>query len=271
MDPLAVIRTIWQQKWYALPAVILAIAAAVFVYVEGPRVYESDQAYALANPQPPTEKQIDADPSLLDLNADNPYLRSSDPNLIANVLITRLNSQESANSLQAAGITSEYEATSGSMGGGLAISIRASGDSPAQAVAAVTELGTLLRSYLREVQTVNGADERYLFTAMVVSDVSKPTEKLSSRLRTVIVVGIVGIAFVFGAVSLGKWVEVRRLKNGKAPRRSRSAGATEPEDPAPGGDTAAASSAVVPRRTLSTYDPVEARPSHRHRTRSPRA
>ncbi|MCR2823916.1 chain-length determining protein [Microbacterium sp. zg.Y909] len=269
MDPLAVIRTIWQQKWYALPALILAIAAAAFVYLEGPRVYESGQAYALANPQTPTEKQIDADPSLLELNADNPYLRSSDPNLIANVLITRLNSQETAERLASSGLTGEYAVTPGSMGGGLAISIAASGDSPEQAMTAAEELGTLLRSYLHEVQTVNGADERYLFTALVVSDVSTPTEKISSRLRAVIVVGVVGVAFLFGAVSLGKWTEVRRLRAGGLPRR-RGAG-REPECSDAVDDSAMPKPATTSVDVLSPHKPVAARPAQNRRSRGPRA
>lgn len=248
MDPLAILRTIWRQKWFALPAVIIAIAAAVFVYVEGPRTYDSTQSFALANPKVPTEKEIDADPSLLQLNSDNPYLRSSDPNLVANVVITRLNSQETAKQLESMGLSTDYTVNSGALGGGLVVSISASGETPDEAVQAVDELGQLLTTYLHEVQTVNGADERYLFTAIVVSAPSEPTEQLSSRLRTVIVVGIAGLALVFGAISLGTWIDNLRAK--RAMKR-----AQPHNDPEPSG--AVAVSRDAGRRTRPRFKPLE--------------
>jgi hypothetical protein len=220
-------RTIWEQKWFAIPAILLVVAAVAFVYLEGPRTYESSQAFALANPKIPSDKEIEADPSLLDLNSDNPYLRSSDPNLVANVVITRLNAAETADRLGALGVTTEYTVSSGALGGGLVVSIVASGDTPAEATSAVDTLGTLLEEYLHEVQTINGADERYLFTSIVVSQASKPVEKLSSRLRTVVVVGIAGTAVIFGAVSLGTWLSNRRARKQMAAARPRNGAAFE--------------------------------------------
>jgi hypothetical protein len=219
MDPLAVLRTVWRQKWFAIPALVIGIAAAVFVYSEGPRTYDSTQSFALANPRVPTEKEIDADPSLLELNSDNPYLRSSDPNLVANVVITRLNSSETSESLESMGLSTDYTVTSGALGGGLVVSVSAGGDSPDESLAAVDELGQMLTTYLHEVQTVNGAEERFLFTAINVSAPSTPTEQLSSRIRTVIIVGIAGVALVFAAISLGTWIDSIRTK--RAVRRAR--------------------------------------------------
>jgi capsular polysaccharide biosynthesis protein len=213
---------VWRQKWFALPAIAIAVAAAVFVYLEGPRSYDSTQSFALANPKVPTEKEIDADPSLLQLNSDNPYLRSSDPNLVANVVITRLNSQETAKRLEDAGLSTDYTVNSGALGGGLVVSISAAGETPEEAVEAVEQLGELLTTYLHEVQTVNGADERFLFTAIMVSAPSEPTEQLSSRLRTVVVVAIAGLALVFGAISLGTWISNVRAKRAMRKARARN-------------------------------------------------
>ncbi|MCX6502860.1 MAG: chain-length determining protein [Microbacterium sp.] len=250
MDPLAVLRTVWRQRWFALPAVIIAVAAAVFVYLNGPRTYDSTQSFALANPKVPSEKEIDADPSLLELNSDNPYLRSSDPNLVANVVITRLNSQETGDRLDDLGLSTDYVVTSGALGGGLVVSISAAGDSPQASLQAVNELGQLMMTYLHEVQTVNGADERYLFTAITVSAPSKPVEQLSSRLRTVVVVGIAGVALVFGAVSLGTWIDNVRAK--RAIRNARDHNDTGKEEP-----DASATPPGRPRHVR--YKPLDAR------------
>lgn len=210
MDPLAVIRTIWRMKWFAFPAIILTVAAAVAVYFYGPRTYESSISYALVNPKIPTEAELELDPTLVDLNADNPYLRSSDPNLVANVVITRLNAPGTQEELERQGLGTEFLATPGAGGGGLIVSITASGETEAQSLATIRELGTLFEESLHSVQTINGADERFLFTPIVVAEPDRATEKLSSRVRTVIMVSLGGVILIFGAISLGTWVESSR-------------------------------------------------------------
>ena len=210
MDPLAVIRTIWRMKWFAFPAIIVTVAAAVAVYFYGPRTYESTISYALVNPKIPTEAELELNPALIDLNADNPYLRSSDPNLVANVVITRLNAPGTQEELKRQGLGTEFLATPGAGGGGLIVSITASGETEAQSLATISELGTLFEESLHSVQTINGADERFLFTPIVVAEPDRATEKLSSRVRTVIMVSLGGVILIFGSISLGTWVESSR-------------------------------------------------------------
>jgi len=212
MDPLAVLRTIWRLKWFAIPAIVITIIAAVAVYQYGPRVYESSVSYAIVNPKAPTEVEIEEDPALGDLNSDNPYLRSSDPNLIANVLIARLNATGTQEQLKKLGLSTDYLASAGAGGSGLIVSITASGDTPKQSLATLDELGSLFVKNLRSIQTVSGADDRYLFTSLIIDRPDKATEKLSSRLRTVIVVAIAGVILVFGSVSLGSWIETARRR-----------------------------------------------------------
>jgi hypothetical protein len=210
MDPLAVLRTIWRQKWFALPAIALAVGAAIYVYAEGPREYEATLSYAVANPQVPTDEEVRLDPTLKELNSDNPYLRSSDPTLVGSVVMTRLNAPETADHLVEMGLSSDYEAAPGVGGSGLVVAINATAESPELALATLSELGIRFDQYLREIQKVNGADDRYLFTPILVSSPDRATEKLSSRLRTVVVVGVCGVVLVFGAISLGTWTDNRK-------------------------------------------------------------
>jgi hypothetical protein len=219
VDPLAVLRTIWRLKWYAIPAILITILAAGAVYLNGPRTYESTISYALVNPKIPTEEEVLADPSLENLNSDNPYLRSSDPNLIANVVITRLNAPGTKDLLEQQGLGTEFLAAPGAGGAGLIVSITASGETEQQSLDTIEELGGVFEENLRAVQTVNGADDRYLFTSIVVAEPDRATEKLSSRIRTVIIVGLAGVILVFGSISLGTWVE-----SAKRSRRLRKPG-----------------------------------------------
>jgi hypothetical protein len=237
------------MKWFALPAILLTIAAAVGVYLYGPRTYEASISYALVNPKEVTELQLAADPTLATLNADNPYLRSSDPNLIANVVITRLNAPDTKDRLERQGLATEYAATPGIGGAGLIVSIAASGETEAQSLATIDELGQVFEESLREIQTVNGAEDRFLFTSIVVAEPDRATEKLSSRIRTVIMVSLAGVILVFGAISLGTWVE-----NSRTPRRMRRmTGVGDPEVAAPtAGGGAAAAPVAATRRTRSS-------------------
>jgi hypothetical protein len=229
MDPLAVIRTIWRMKWFAFPAIILTVAAAVAVYFYGPRTYESTISYALVNPKIPTEAELELNPSLVDLNADNPYLRSSDPNLVANVVITRLNAPGTQEELKRQGLGTEFLATPGAGGGGLIVSITASGETEAQSLATIRELGTLFEESLHSVQTINGADERFLFTPIVVAEPDRATEKLSSRVRTVIMVSLAGVILIFGSISLGTWVESSRKAHRARKAEAKAASEAEAE------------------------------------------
>jgi hypothetical protein len=223
---MAVLRTIWRQKWFALPAIVVTVAAAIYVYAEGPREYEATLSYAVANPQVPSDEDIRLDPELAKLNSDNPYLRSSDPTLVGSVVMTRLNAPETADELAALGLSTDYAAAPGVGGSGLVVAITASAESPELTLATLAELGVRFDDSLREIQVVNGADETYLFTPILVSAPDRATEKLSSRLRTVIVVGICGVVLVFGAISLGTWAD-----NRKKTRIARTAEADEAGEP----------------------------------------
>lgn len=275
MDPLAVIRTIWRMKWFAFPAILLTIAAAAGVYFYGPRTYESSISYALVNPKIPSEEEIELDPTLADLNSDNPYLRSSDPNLIANVVITRLNAPGTADYLEQMGLGTEFLANPGVGGAGLIVSITASGDTEAQSIATIHELGSMFEENLRAIQTVNGADDRFLFTSIVVAEPDRATEKLSSRIRTVIMVGLAGVILIFGSVSLGTWVESSKTKRRQRKSESEADAAAAAVPPAGPAATDPAPTAAAPASAETTpaapAPPAQTRRSSTTRVRRDRS
>ncbi|MBU5424218.1 hypothetical protein KQI48_16225 [Cellulomonas hominis] len=219
MDPTDVVRALWQQRRYVLPAVLLVLVAVAYVYQFAPRTYESTATYALVNPAVPTPEELEADPELAALDADNPYLRSSDTNLIADALIARLGASSTVERLEAQGIGSDYGVGPGVGGNGFVVDVTGVGPSPEAAVATTAGVGAILETELRDLQKVNGADDRYLFTPLLLTGPDGATEQFSSRLRAVIVVGLGGGVLVFAAVSLGRWRD-------RAGARRRAAGAT---------------------------------------------
>lgn len=212
MDPLTVLRTVWHHKLVVIPVMLITLLAAAYVFQFGPRNYESTLSYALVNPKLPTEKEIDTHPELGALNSDNPFLRSSDPALITEVLIARLNSKEMGKILEDSGLSSDYSVARGLNGNGFVVTIAGTGDSESLAYDTTKALGKVFEENLRAVQKVNGAEDRFLFTAFVVNPSDKATEQFSSRLRSVIMVLLGGAVLMFGAVSLARSLETMRSR-----------------------------------------------------------
>jgi capsular polysaccharide biosynthesis protein len=232
MDPLEVIRKIWQQRWFALPALLIAIAACVAVYAFGPREYQATVSYAIVDPRIPSAAEIEADPSLGKLNSNNPYLRSADSSLIGDVVITRLNAPATVDELKSLGLGTDFTAAPGINSSGSIVEITASGSTPRQSLNTVDELGKLFQQTLRSIQTVDGADDRYLYTSLEAAAPDRATEKLSSRLRTVIIAAVAGIILVFAAVSLGTWRDSIRRRRRAAAGKAAATESGEPEGPA---------------------------------------
>lgn len=210
MDPFYIVKTLWSHKLIAIPLVMLVIAASGYAFFFGPRSYESSSAYVLLTPGLPTEGEILTNPSLAG-KSDNPYLRSVDPSLAAQVVTARLGSQEVAQKLQDEGLSTEYAVLPASeFGSGQILRVSASANEPEKAVATTIRLGELLSEELRSIQDIKGADDRYMMTAQAINPPGVPIERMSSRLRSVIMVGIGGVVLVFGAISLVQAMESRR-------------------------------------------------------------
>lgn len=217
MNPVSVLKMLWHHKISMVSVLVLTLLAGSYVYFLAPRSYSASTVYVLVTPKVPTAAQLAKDPALAALNSDNPYLRSADSSLIAQVMVTKLSSSDTADSVVAAGLKPDYTVTlPATSGTGQLIRIEASGSSPANAIATVEALGDRLKSELRSVQKVNNADDLYLFTALQIDAPNKATEQFSSRLRALIVVVIGGVILLFGAVSIARLVENSRATRGES-------------------------------------------------------
>jgi hypothetical protein len=211
MNPTEVLRTLWQHRLVSMPILLLTLASALYVFQFAPRSYESSSTYAMINPDIPTQLDIAKNPELEKLNSKNPYLRSSDPSLIVQVLLTRLNDSSMADKLKEQGLGSDYTVSRG-VGGinGFLVDITGIADTPEKSFAITRALGSMLEKDLHEAQKVNGADDSYLFSSILVAPPDKATEQFSSRLRSLIAVFLTGVVLMFGAVSIARSVSVSR-------------------------------------------------------------
>lgn len=242
MDPMKVFRMLWQYKVAFLPILLVTLCAAVYVFQFGPRYYQSTVSYALVNPKLPSEKELDSNPQLSALNSDNPFLRSSDPALITEVLIARLSSNDMSTTLKNGGLSTDYSVVRGVNGNGFVVSISAISNSVESATATTKTLGRAFEENLRSMQKVNGADDKFLFTSFIVNPGDKALEQFSSRLRSSIMVLLGGFVLMFGAVSLARSLENRRGRR----RSATEAGSDAPDGSFPGGVRGSLSSMTPP-------------------------
>jgi hypothetical protein len=204
MDPLTILTTLWRYKWVTVPIAVLTLAACAYVYLYGPRTYQANISYALAAPDVPSGLALERDPALAKLNSDNPYLRSGDSSLLAQVVITKLSDPAYIDQLRAAGFGTEFKiAPVASLGMGL-VTISATSTSEDAAVATAKLVGDQFTSTLNSVQTIRGADERYLYSPILVLGPGPAEELFSSRLRSLVMVGIAGSVLLFGSVSVAR-------------------------------------------------------------------
>lgn len=221
MDPIAVLKTLWNYKILVIPVALITIIAGVYVFSFGPRSYEVNMSYAIVNPSIPTERQIEKNPKLDSANKDNPYLRSSDPSLITDVIVTQLNASATEDELKSANLGPDYNVGQGVNSNGFVVDITGISNSPGAALSTTILLGEILERNLHKIQKVNDADDSYLYTALVVAPPDKATEQFASRLRSLIVVAIGGGVLLVGAVSFGRsFSEMKnRRRNRKAEHR----------------------------------------------------
>ena len=224
MTPVSVLKILWRHKVSMITVLVLTLVAAAYVFFYAPRSYMASTVYVLVTPRVPTVEEMRTDPALATANSDNPYLRSADSSLITQVMATKLSSTDVVDSLKATGLSPDYTVTlPATTGAGQLVRMEATGSSPQSAITTVEALGQRLVTTLRDAQKVNGADDRYLFTALQIDTPSKATEQFSSRLRSMIVVLIGGVILLFGAVSIARMLEASRAARKDATARPKPA------------------------------------------------
>jgi Capsular polysaccharide biosynthesis protein len=224
MDPLTILRTLWHHKWVALPFVVLTLMAGAYVYYFAPRTYDASVSYALTAPDLPTEHELETNTALATTNANNPYLRSADSSLLSQVVIAKMSDPLLVESLKERGLGTDFKiAPVASLGLGL-VDVTVTADSEATAVTTAQVLGEQFTKTIQSVQKVNGADNSYLYEPILVRGPGPAQEQFSSRLRSLIMVGIVGAIVIFGAVSVAQSVTVNRKRWAEQAKKSDSAG-----------------------------------------------
>jgi Chain length determinant protein len=219
MDLLAMLASLRRHKWTALAIVVLTLGGMAFVAFGVPPRYESKALYVLVPPPGlPTEGQLKQDPGLAALNSNNPYLRLPNASVVADVLGQRVAGDNVRDELVAQGADKDYEiGPTNLVGGGLGIEIVGTGGSAAAASRTLDLVTQRMLSELRRMQTVDGAADRYLITALPVDAPTEPVRLVTSTIRSIIAVAVAGLVLLFSVLSIAEAARLRRRSPDERP------------------------------------------------------
>jgi hypothetical protein len=112
------------------------------------------------------------------------------------------------------------------------VTVSATADTKEAAVATAQNIGDAFTAKVRETQKIYGADDRYLYSPILVRGPGPAQELFSNRLRSLIIVGVAGAVLLFGTVSLTQSVVIRRQRPKAALDSSESSDSSEGKDAA---------------------------------------
>jgi hypothetical protein len=214
MDLLSMLQTVWRHKLATLPVIALTVLGAVYVIGLKAPVYQAASSYVLiAPPSAPTTEQIARDPALGRINSDNPYVRFGDLGVVVDVLTQAVSTTAAQQQLVREGADSRYVvAPSVVFGSAPIIQITALGISAAEAMRSATLVDQELKAELARLQANQGVDRRYWITALQLNVPDQAQLQLSSKLRSLIGVLVLGVVMLFVVVSMMSGLAERRAR-----------------------------------------------------------
>jgi hypothetical protein len=211
---LAVMHTLWRYKLVTFPVICLTVLVAAYLVAFKPPVYESSVEYLLFSPPPVPVNTTD--PELL-RGADNPYTRVGDMTVIAQLMSTRMSSNEARQALAAKGADPAYIVKPGGGFGFSTPTIEITGTGPTaqSAVQTADRVGRAMTRELAQMQKASNVAPRYRITVQSVVPAHGATLRPSGMLRGLVGVIAAGSVLLFCIVSiLGAIATMRRERAG---------------------------------------------------------
>lgn len=239
MDLLSICRTMWKHKLVVLPVLLITFVSAAYFLVVAKPLYQTTADYVIAPPPTAaTPAQIAADPSLKNANPANLYARFYDQSIIADALEARMTSPSTQNALLKQGADPRNTTTLVQVNGTTepGVEVTGTGSTAAEATRTGILLGDQVNQSLRSLQSAQGTNPFYMFTAIQVANSGPPQVKESSKLRSVLGVLGIGIVLLFLAVSIADAIDKKR-----AERRHRTVHRVKGEIPGTGAQKRSAS------------------------------
>jgi hypothetical protein len=213
MDLLSISQTIWRHKLATLPIIALMFIGTFYVVKIKPPVYETTSSYILVNPPaPPSSDEIARHPALATVNANNPYVQYNDLSIVSSLLTQTVTTDPVRSQLVRAGADDRFTvgpSTQYPLGTPI-VQITGIAATSSGAVRSATLVGAKFSDVLGKLQAAQGVDPHYWIRAHEVNPPGPATQRVSSKLRTLVAVLVLGIIMLFVTVSVLNAVEQRR-------------------------------------------------------------
>jgi capsular polysaccharide biosynthesis protein len=207
MDLFAILQSL-RRHWVILLVVsLLTVLSVAGVVLFLPRQYEASASYVLVAPAPaPSEAEIAANPSLGEVNRNNPYLRFANQATVGQVLAGRVSADAVRDALRADGADPDYRiAPSVDFGGsGQVLDLVGTGTSARQADETLELLTRRMVQELRVMQQVYGADDSAIITSLPVAAPSPARVVVSGTVRTLVGILAAGVIALFTAITIAE-------------------------------------------------------------------
>lgn len=216
MDMFSIAGAIWRHKYATIPVMLLTVLGLFYVLEIQAPTYQSTADVLLLAPKPgPNAAQIQADPSLAKINANNPYLDYGNLILVADVVIDAANAPSSQQVLASAGVQPGYQvALSTAVDNPAVIQVTGSGSSAPAAIRSAQLVAGQVSSTLRQLQAAKDVNPSYMITADEFVKPQQASKTISGKLRTSAGFLALGVLLLLVAVSIAESVAKRRQDQG---------------------------------------------------------
>jgi hypothetical protein len=199
-----------------ISVVVLTLLGTLYVLAVTPPLYQAKANVLLVSPTTaPTDFEIAQNPALAKMN--NPYVNLGNPTYIADVMATLVGSRGDQQSLEAAGVSPGYQVTvdasaeaSGQTVAPPALDITGVGSTAQAAIQSAELVADAVSSDLRQLQQSQHVQSNFMITAVEYVTPSSAVGSSSGKLKTALMVAVVGVIALFVAVSAAQALEERR-------------------------------------------------------------
>lgn len=223
MDTLSLLGSLWRHRVITTLVVLITAGCGAGLLVTYPPPLSGTASYLLVEPpEPPTDAELKADATLAEADTDNPYLRYGDPSVIVDVVTRQIETTDTQRALEAGGGSPDFEVQPSNRYGTNSpiIEITSTGASEAVVVASLNQLGQDLDATLASVQADDGIDDRYVFTLRRIKFPDELDRQLSSTLRMLVGVSVLGLLLLFVSVGAAEGRLRRRRSRADNDRRT---------------------------------------------------
>lgn len=206
VDLFTIVAVVWRHRLVTALVVAATLVGSVAVVIAAPPVWSATTSYLLIEPPaPPSPEQLQENPRLKQLNADNPFARYGDPSVIIDVVSRIAATTSVQNDVEEAGGASDFEVLPSARFGAASpiIDVTVTGNSEELVLSSLTLVGDYVGRLLRQVQGDEAVSPRYFYTLRQINSPSEAKRELSSTLRLLVgVVALGGLTLVIALSTL---------------------------------------------------------------------